>query len=149
MPPFSTIRTFVKALQTGRTNITESLDRLMTNPSRHQQHPQFSEITSAQALDTLPAWVRQLLRDHGMTDPEMDHIDAWPNGQKELVRQKVVAAVQSDRQVHFLWELHDDATPANDIQDPDAAGHITIRFRSPRHGVKLSSITFGDIKVEA
>ncbi len=149
MPPFSTIRTFAKALQTGRTNMTESLDRLMTNPSRHQQNPHFSEVTSAHALDTLPAWVRQLLRDHGMTDPEMDHIDAWPNDQKELVRQKIVAAVQSDRQVHSLWELHDGAIPVNDIQDPDTAGDITITFRSPRQDVKLSAITFGDVKLEA
>lgn len=146
MPPFSKIQTFVEALRTGRTNMTESLDRLMTNPSRHQRHPRFSEITSAHALDTLPAWVRQLLRDHRMTDPEMDHIDAWPNDQKELVRQKMVAAVQTGRQVHSWWRLHDGATSVSDIQDPDAAGDITITFRSPRQGLKVSN---GDIKVEA
>ena len=32
MPPFSTIKTFVKALQTGRTNITESLEMVRQAP---------------------------------------------------------------------------------------------------------------------
>ncbi len=149
MPPFSTVRTFVTALQSGQTNITRALDRLLTNPGRHRTNPNFASFRNRQAANApLPPWLRGLLRGEGVSDPEVEHIDAWPDDQKEPVRDKTVEAILGDRRMRFFWELYDGPAPDTLIEDPDPTGGITVRFRSPRSRVRLSEDA-NEIWVEA
>src|SRR2546426_10801189 len=106
MPPYSTLKTFVQALQTGRTNITECLERYFNNFPAVSGHPHFADLQQPGAVDRpMPAWARQVLRGAGMSDAEVSHIDRWPDGEKEKVRAAVVDAVQNTRRMRFAWEL--------------------------------------------
>lgn len=149
--PSSTVRTFVEALQTGETAITRALQRVFTNSSQHKNHAHWPDLQVPGALDKpLPDWARTELRNQGLTDRDLDHIDDWPDVQKELVRGVLVAAVQTNRVVRFRWELHDGAVSVNDIQnDPDPHGPIVVTFRSPRQNLKLSEVNYGNVDVEA
>lgn len=150
MPPYSTLKTFVTSLKTGRTNITESLDRLMTNPGRHLTHAHFADLQVENAFNApLPGWARTALRSSGMTEPEIDHIDVWPDVQKEAVRQKMVAAIESDRPIRFRWELYGGDAPVNEAGEDQETGATVIVFRSPGNGVKLSPLNIGLIRVQA
>lgn len=151
MPAYSTIKTFVKAIQSGRTNITLTLDKLMANPGGYTTNVNFSVMSTSGALNNpMPEWLRGMLIANGMKPEEADHIDdAWPDAQKELVRQKIESAITSNRPMRFFWELFDGQAPINEFQDPDASGGITVTFKSPRSGVVVSSLTYGDIKVKA
>ena len=148
MPPYSTLRTFITSLQTGRTNITESLERLMSDHGALKQHPHFQDLRQGGAADSpMPVWARAALRASGMSKDEVDHIDRWPDPQKDAVRGALVTAVDGARAVHFLWELYDGNDAETEVRDPDASGGITIIFRSPRSGVQLTP-SIGWVHVE-
>lgn len=140
MPEESTIKKFVKAIQTGRTHTTKALDSVDFNPH-------LGALGTPNVVDTLPDWARAGLQPP-LSDAELDHIDSWPKDQKELVRQAVVTATQAKRKVQFFWELHSGTNEATDIQGLGGTGTVTIIFRSPRSKVKVSMATFGDISVD-
>ncbi len=139
MPEESTIKKFVNAIQTGRTHTTKALDSV-------DFHPHLGALGTPNVVDTLPDWARAALQPT-LSDAELDHIDSWPNDQKELVRRAVVTATQANRKVQFFWELHSGPNEATDIRD-DGKGEITVTFRSPRSKVRVSTATFGDISVD-
>ncbi len=149
MPPYSTLKTFVTSLKTGRTNITESLDRLMTNPGRHLTDAHFADLQVENAFNApLPGWARTALAGCGMSQAEIDHLDVWPDGQKEIVRQQMVAAVRSNRTIRFFWEMHGGVDAVNEVREDREAGGTIIVFRSPGHGVRLHHPNFGAVHVQ-
>ncbi len=148
MPPYSSIRTFITALQTGRTNITESLERLMSDHAALRQHPHFQDFRRGRAADApMPAWTKAALRASGMKNEEIAHIDGWPDLEKDVVRAVMAGAVDAERTVHFFWELHRGAAAQTEIIDPDEWGDVTVIFRSPRAGVQLSANNSVDVQV--
>ncbi len=79
---------------------------------------------------------------------ELDHIERWPDSQKEVARVQVVAALTESRPIHFGWELYDGADPVCDVRH-DANQDVRVVFRSPRKGLKLvSSEDPGEVTVE-
>lgn len=150
MPETSTIRKFIAAVQTGRTNTTKALEMLFTNPGRHRTHTNFGDLSVAGALNKpLAAWAKAVLRALGLSDPELAHIEDWPDTEKEEVRKALVVAIQADRNVRFLWELHDVAGSDNRVTNVDGPGDITVTFRSPRANVRLTStVNLGEIIVD-
>lgn len=146
MPAYSTLRTFIDSLRTGQTNITRSLDQILSNPGEYRDNEHYDWISQPDALrKPMPGWLRRMLRDAGVSEPEIDHIDRWPNAQKELVRQRIVESIDNDRPMHFRWELHDGDKPANTV-DTDSN---VVTFKSPRAGVHLSNLNLGAIHVDA
>ncbi len=140
MPDMSTIKTFVKALKTGMTKTTKALDKC-----DYASH--LDELRKPHALDKpLPGWARGALQPP-LSDAELDHIDDWPDGQKDLVREAIVTAAENKRKLQFFWELHSGTDEETDIQGLAGAGTTTIRFRSPRSKLRVSMATFGDISV--
>lgn len=148
MPAYSTLRTFINAVRTGRTNITETLDKLMTNPARHKLNTNELTLRQEHSLDApLPDWMRRILKTAGMSDAEVSHLDIWPDDKKEEVRTVVVQAIDANLPVRFFWELHDGATPDNVISQREDGW--TVRFRSPAAGVRLSHVNLGSVHVDA
>jgi hypothetical protein len=147
MPSYSTLRLFVNAIKTGDTNITQGLERLANDPAKRQQY--LNDINAAQtAVGALPGWLQIELIQAGLSQAEVDHCSRWPDAEKEKVRQRVADAIPEGRNIHFSWELWDGNDPDSDVRrDPDQ--DVRIVFRSPRKGVKLSLVNFGDISVEA
>ena len=159
MPPYTTIKTFMDALMTGRTNTTKALDALLQRNlqadqedwARLQQPHSLDKPGSAKIPEGIePGWWKDYLREKvlpTLSKGELDHIDAWPEEQKEQVRATIVAAKSDSRTVHFFWELHGGKKEDTQIDVP-AHGDITITFRNPRDRLEVSGLTWGDIKVK-
>jgi hypothetical protein len=147
MPAYSTLKSFINALKTGDTNITQCLERLANDRAKRAQY-----ATDIRALHTgvgqLPGWLRNEMVQAGMSQPEVDHVERWPDREKEKVRLQVVEALDHDSNLHFSWELFEGDDPLSEVRR-DPSQDVRVVFRSPRKGVKLSAINHGDVKVEA
>jgi hypothetical protein len=146
MPEMTNLRKFITSLQTKQTDTTKTLTTLFSKPGRHQTHAHIRDLRTTGALDTLPDWARAELG--SLSAGELDHINQWPSLQKESIRQSLVKAIDSNRNVLFRWELYGGAAEATDIQD-SGAGDIVIMFRSPQSRVKLTStVNLGEITTD-
>jgi hypothetical protein len=149
MPVGSTMGEFLQALRTRRTKITKVLDQLFTNPGPlgpPNPHPLFAWLSGGNALDQpLPQQARNFLGGLGLSPAELAHIDNWPPQQKDQVRAKLITAIAGNRNVHFSWRLLAGPDEVTDIEDPDAAGEITITFRNPERKVRISG---NEVKVD-
>jgi hypothetical protein len=138
LPPYSTLRTFIQALEDGNTNITRVLTILMHYPSRWQ--PNVADIT----VDPLSPFLKDLFSAPGMMKPiEIEHIeDAWPMEQKEELRDNVLQAIEIGRRMVFKWMLKKDPPAETEIVWPPDSAPLTVpivvTFRSPRPGVQFS-----------
>ncbi|OGO53270.1 MAG: hypothetical protein A2148_09080 [Chloroflexi bacterium RBG_16_68_14] len=147
MPEGSTIKKFVEALKSGRTNTTKALDTIFADASKRAAHSK--DLGAPGAFNRpLAGWARTELRSAGLSEQELTHIDDWPDDQKEDVRQALVTAINGKRAIHLSWELHSGPAEATDIQGLAGTGDVTVTFRSPRSKMKVSLATFGDISVE-
>lgn len=147
MPEMSTIKQFVLAVQTGQTNTTRALTAMFVRPGHYTGDPNWQAFQQAYALNTLPGWLRTMLKNNNLSDGEVDHINEWPNEEKEQVRQALVEAIQQNRSAVFSWQLYDGSVSANAIEGVGGAREIKIAFKSPRANVRSSALTYGDISV--
>jgi hypothetical protein len=149
MPPYSTLRTFIDALTTGQTNITRCLDLLTNDDTKRATYA--SQMATSGLLNgqQFPGWLRTELTQAGMKAEEIEHIERWPDAEKETARAQVDQAWTNRRPVHFSWELFDGNDPLAEVRrDPNQ--DVRVVFRSPRRGVRVTShINLGEIKVEA
>jgi hypothetical protein len=147
MPAYSTLRSFVNALKTGDTNITQCLERLANDRAKRVQYA--TDIHALHAgVGQLPGWLRNEMVQAGMSQPEVDHVERWPDAEKEKVRVQVVEALEQDRNLHFSWELFAGDDPVSEVRrDPNQ--DVRVVFRSSRKGVKLSLVNLGGVTVEA
>ena len=147
MPAYSTLRTFVEAVRSGLTNITSCLETAVNDPQNRLDHA--ADMSSpAVASGPFPSWLRSILGSAGMSQAEIDHMERWPDSQKEIVRLEIVSAIQGNRPLRFGWELHGGDTPLSEVRH-DANQDVRVVFRSPRKGVLLSGLNYGSIHVEA
>jgi hypothetical protein len=73
MPAYTKLRTFVNALKTGTTHITECLDAYFGNLNAIQAHSRFSEFVNGDWSSGPPTWLGSLLRNEvGLTGAERD-----------------------------------------------------------------------------
>ncbi len=156
MPDHTPITKFIKTLRTRKTDITRSLDELFDMKYRNdlKNHPDIGTFKGTpNVLNTLPQWARDALqrppRPGVIRDPvsneELDHIDNWPNDQKEKVRVKLAHAIDNDRAVVFFWELYRGGVEHVAIDDPPNGEPISITFSSPFDNVTEAT---GEIKVK-
>lgn len=147
MPETSTIKQFVVAVQTGQTNTTRALTAMLVRPGHYTNDANWQAFQQPYCLNTLPGWLRKMLKDNNLSDKEIDHMDEWPGEEKELMRQALVQAIQANRNVVFSWQLYDGAVSANHVEGAGESGDLRIAFRSPRANVRSSALTYGDISV--
>jgi hypothetical protein len=147
MPAYSTLKSFINALKTGDTNITQCLERLANDRAKRAQYA--TDIRALHAgVGQLPGWLRNEMVQVGMSQPEVDHVERWPDREKEKVRLQLVDAMEHDSDLHFSWELYDGDDPLTEIRrDPNQ--DVRVVFRSPRKGVKLSLVNLGGVTVKA
>jgi hypothetical protein len=155
MPDHTPITKFIKTLRTRKTDITRSLDEIfdMTYRDELKNDPNIDRFkNTADVLNTLPQWARDVLqrpprpgiiRDP-VSDEEIDHINDWPDDQKERVRLKLVEAIDNDRGVHFFWELYRGDVEHVAIDDPASGEDLNIIFYSPYDNITEAT---GEIKV--
>jgi hypothetical protein len=145
MPAYSTLRTFVLAVQTGRTNIVNVLERICAESPADS--PEVLAIQAPGSAQPLPEVIKAAFRSKGMTEPEVQHIERWPADQKERVRAEIVRAIQAGEALAFSWELFGGESPDAEFRPREGGGRL-IAFRSPRSAVRLSRMNYGDISVE-
>jgi hypothetical protein len=145
MPAYSTLRTFIDSLRSGETNITRCLESLLNNPNKRNHNA--DRVRTLDISQPFPAWLREEFLASGMKMKEVDHIERWPNTGKELVRRELESAITSNGTLRFTWEIFDGDDPETDVYRDGPGARIV--FRSPRKGVHLSHLNYGDIRVDA
>jgi hypothetical protein len=126
LPAFSTVRTYMQAINTGDTNITRVLTILMHYPA--QWAPNVAQITVNPQLS-------QFLKDEfgapgRMTQQEIDHIDTqWPMAQKEILRTAVLQAIDVGRPMIFKWGTTPGSTPETVVAGPAPNAPLTVPVR--------------------
>ncbi len=134
----STLRTYIESLQSGNTNITRVLDKLMHYPRKWR--PNTGDIT----VNPLSQFVIEQFSAPGrMTPEEITHIvNEWPMDQKEALQTEVLLAIEEDRRMIFKWGVTNASTPSTEIiWPPDSAPMsvpVKVIFRSPRAGILFS-----------
>ncbi|MCH8994639.1 MAG: hypothetical protein IH959_06675 [Chloroflexi bacterium] len=147
MPQTSTVKEFVTALQTRESKTTKALTMYFTKSGRHSGR--LPELRRRGALNALPRWARNDLKKLGLENRHLIHINQWPGTQKEKLREALVLAIESNRSIHFFWELHGGRREETEINVPKT-GTISVVFRSPQGNVRVSTApaTFGHIMTD-
>ena len=143
MPAYSSLKTFIQSLKTGETNITKTFAKALAAEG-------VDNISDDTCIDPhLSDWLKSALAKHGMKPEEIAHLENdWPMEKKKEVRLWIVSAVQASRSVAFSWELFAGANPSNRKDDGDPPEPVSITFQSPRKGVRLSGMNYGQVKVD-
>lgn len=162
MPGGSSIQQFIRDLKDGQSNITRKLNDLFgVNPGRHasaapgtDERETVDWLVAPAAPGSPPnfklhAKAKTILRTapHRLKLADIAHIDAWPDDQRGNVLAKLAKAIRRDIPCHFSWELHEGTGEVTVIEDPDAAGQISIKFRTPRKNVSLQAGATGQVTV--
>lgn len=152
MPESSSPRKFIKSLRTGTTDITKALALLFKSPNNIKSNaPLWAELQAPNGLHAaasphLRPEAKAALIAAGLGPKKRKHIGEWPPDQKELVRRTLVSAINTNRRIHFFWELHGGEHEVTDIKDDGKDGDLTIIFRSPQRNVSIDAA--GDIQVK-
>ena len=151
MPPATTIRRFLEALQRRETHFTEVANGIFSTPGTAPNlplgGPAWAEFQNANALNSPLATnspdVAAFLLGRGMSPKELDHIDRWDNGLKERLRARLATAISGrEPAMKFYWELHGRPREDADIEDH------TIVFKSPQRGVRIvSADVSGEVEI--
>lgn len=150
MPAYTNLRTFVNALKTGRTHITDCLDRFFKDLNKVQNHAHGVEFLDLNGVDWPsgpPPWLGAFLDEIGLTAPERDHVLHWPSEQLRRTRAAVVRAVTAGQSPTFRWGLYDGAAPLS-VERTGTAGNPEVLFQSPGASLRLTSINYGEVYVE-
>jgi hypothetical protein len=155
MPDHTPISKFITTLRTRKTDITRSLDELfdLANRDDLKNDPNIDTFKNTPyVLDVLPQWARDALqrpprpgviRDP-VSDEELEHIDSWPNDQKEKVRAALANAITTDRAACFFWELYRGDVEHVAVDDLSDGGCVNIVFYSPYKNITEAT---GEIKI--
>jgi hypothetical protein len=148
MPERSSIQSFINAIKTGQTTITRGLQRLWDE--RNTLDPALLNRVTTLTLSPLDAAVKTALGQRGLGTKELDHIDEWPDSEKQKVRTAILQARNSDPQRHieFSWELYNGTVSVAQIDNLHGPGAIRIRFRSPRDNVRVATDLTGELHVD-
>ena len=145
MPPTTSIQTFIDALRSKRTKITQHLDTVVAGRMRSLTPAERSALEAPNALEgPVDSWPLGDEFADGLTNPEIAHINHWPPPQRERVREALVRALEQDREVRFLWELNDGMRPTTEIRELGDLP-IMITFRTPRALVSVADSASGDV----
>lgn len=147
MPAFTKLKTFVNALKTGRTHITDCFDDFFKNPATVHSHPHFAAFSSGNWSGGTPTWLPGFLDSIGLTSAERDHVLAWPAAELETARAAAAGAVVAGQAPTFRWVLYDGAAPKS-LARTGVAGNPEVLFQSPGASLRLTQLNYGEIYVE-
>jgi hypothetical protein len=143
MPAYSNLSTFIHSLKTGETNITKTLAMALAAEG-------VGPISEQSSVDpNLSDELKNIFAQYGMKPEEIAHIEnEWTGELRNEVREWIVAANLASQSVTFSWELFAGDDPANRKEDPGAPNPVSVTFLSPRKGVKLSWLNYGQVDVD-
>ena len=139
MPAGTSWATFNQARLSGVTKTTQALDALYTA----RNATLVAALRTASPFGGLPEPFRTALDSKGLSPLELDHILKWPDDQKERVREAVVAALDSNLAVRFVWKLHDGGNERTVIRTTGQGTIIT--FSSPWSKVRPPEARSGPV----
>jgi hypothetical protein len=143
MPAYTHLRTFINALKSGRTHITDCLDEFFRDPAAVQGHARWAEFSAGNWSAGAPSWLGAFFDEIGLTSQERDHVLCYPAGELEKTRAAAAAATAANQLATFRWGLYDGNAPRATVH----GGH-RIRFESPGESLRLTSINYGEVYVE-
>jgi len=146
MPAFTELKTFVKALKSGKTHITDRLDVFFQNPAGVQGDANWVNFSSSDWLGGTPAWLPAALQTMGLTGEEIEHILKWPLGELEKARVAARDAVNASDAIKFFWGLYGGPAPLTVPSNPRTGRQVL--FQSPGASLRLTTLNYGEIYVE-
>jgi hypothetical protein len=137
MPPMSSLRTFIAALQTGETRTTQALDKAVARRRGAKAAGLIQLLHKRGALNApLQSALREAVGSAPLPEQFIQHcIDGWPDAQKEQMRRTLVAAIRDGRRVRFAWGLTPVAGFKTEISDT-GAGAVVITALTPRSSLR-------------
>ena len=147
MPAYTKLKTFVNALKTGRTHITDCLDDFFRDLNRVQNHQHHGDLLSGDWHVALPIWLGGFLDEIGLTGPERDHVLLYPKRELERARAAAASAVAAGSSPTFRWGLYDGSEPLAVVRT-GRGGNPEVLFQSPGASLRLTNINYGEVYVE-
>jgi len=147
MPAYTNLRTFINALKTGRTHITDCLDRFFQDAATVQSHRRYAEFAAGDWSGGPPPWLGEFLDEIGLTPPEREHVLRWSPAELERTRATAAGAAAAGQAPTFRWGLHDGAAPLA-VPRSGSRGNPEVLFQSPGASLRLTSINYGEVYVE-
>jgi hypothetical protein len=146
MPAYTKLRTFVNALKSGQTHITDSLDAFFQNPAAVMADANWAAFSSGDWLGGTPSWLPAALSSIGLTGQEVEHVLKWPLAELEKTRVAARDAVNAGEAIKFFWVLYNGASPVSVPSNPPTGRQVL--FQSPGASLRLTSVNYGEIYVE-
>ncbi len=144
----STIKDFVEAVNSSMSATTKRLEDLWARRNDPAIKPVIDKLLADPSpYDPLhPSLDPELVGLLALKPKEIEHINNWPQAEKEKVRDALRDAHAAGKAVRFRWEL---ARVADETTETDVtATPIEIYFQSPYDRVKKWGLpTAGSIKV--
>jgi hypothetical protein len=123
--------TFLRAVRTGRTDITRALDRIFADPFVLLDDGHLEAFRQEGHLDQLDSECQARLN---LNETAIQHINDWPGNLKEDIRTKLVEAIESGLPVRFRWTISGEDEEDHLVQEED--GELAMTFRTPEDRIR-------------
>ena len=136
MPPTTAIQTFIDALRTKQTRMTQVLEHLANGLSAAEKQELAVPDVFGGSLNHWPSAVRRKISQHIQNPAEIAHLQAWPSAEREKARRAIADGVASGDGVVLRWDLGDGNAPITEVQPHVPGQPYVVTFRSPRSNLR-------------
>jgi hypothetical protein len=144
MTVFFELRSLINSVRERQIAITQVLERLANDPEVRKRTRDL--VAEAHTFDgDIPAWLRDLMLEEGLSEEEVAHAGRWPDAQKEIARMELLNAYDNEQPVHFAWDLHRGIRRFTKVNERDN-GETEIVFSDPKQ--RLTVGAGGGVTVE-
>jgi hypothetical protein len=143
MPAYTHLRTFIEAVKTGRTHITERLDDFFADLPAAREHPHWGDFVNGNWTGGAPEWLGGFLDEIELTTAERDHVLRYPAAELERVRAAAANAASDGISPTFRWGLYEGNEPRVITMEQ---GRIVLE--SPGGSLRLTRVNYGEVYVE-
>ena len=150
MPEQTPIGKFLATLKSGETNTTTALEHIFNEISPTSEIFVWLKTADlSQPLPTGPVDVRKFLREQGLSNKEIDHIDGWLKEPKEAARDAVVAAVTAEPRVaiQHRWGITHGPKAVVDLPTADNGQTLTYLNSHERIDSRNVGTPWGQVNV--
>jgi len=136
VPPTTAIQTFIDALRTKQTRMTQVLEYLANGLNAAEKQELTLAGQFSRPLSDWPPALKRKISQHIQSPAEIAHLQAWPSAEREKARQAIADGVMSGDGVVLRWDLGDGNAPVTEVAPHVAGQPYVVTFRSPRANVR-------------
>jgi len=126
------LREFLAYLKTGKSPIALLLDNALADPAAYRDHPHLPAFREPHHCDDVCPDCKEWL---GLSEDQVTHINGWPDGQIERIRQVIVRMIDGGKPGAFFWGVT--GKDVEQVGVVEGSGHVTVRMESPEWVLRL------------